>query len=187
MTYLKPIITVLWGLITTHFFCFGWHFPAVCASAPCHYCVISYPTLKLSFQERISTLTEKIKDDLLRRMREKHPQFVFDVLIRSTQEQGWYHPDPWPTNEPSLIGITMTGLLNIHGGNIRVVPTHLFFFGRPSNCCPSENNYVHIGEKIEYTVYLFSQTNYAIAFPSRWKYNIYLSCIYLSSLAAAAK
>jgi hypothetical protein len=95
MTYLKPIITVLWSLITTHFFCFGWHFPAVCASAPCrwwliggpgvwhtrynvnvHYCVIIYPTLKLSFQERISTLTEKTKDDLLRRMREKHPQFV---------------------------------------------------------------------------------------------------------------
>jgi hypothetical protein len=66
-----------------------------------HYCVISYPTLKLSFQERISTLTEKIKDDLLRRMREKHPQFVFDVLIRSTQEQGWYNPDPRPANEPS--------------------------------------------------------------------------------------
>ena len=66
-----------------------------------HYCVISYPTLKLSFQERISTLTEKTKDDLLRRMGEKHPQFVFDVLIRSTQEQGWYHPDPRPTNEPS--------------------------------------------------------------------------------------
>ena len=53
-----------------------------------HYCVISYPTLKLSFQERISILTDKTKDDLLRRMREKHPQFVFDVLIRSTQEQG---------------------------------------------------------------------------------------------------
>jgi hypothetical protein len=34
MTYLKPRITVLWGLIATHFFCFGWHFPAVCASAP---------------------------------------------------------------------------------------------------------------------------------------------------------
>ena len=66
-----------------------------------HYCVISYATLQLSFQERISTLTEEIKDDLLRRMCEKHPQFVFDVLIRSTQEQGWYHPDPRPANEPS--------------------------------------------------------------------------------------
>jgi len=34
MTYLKPRITVMWGLITTHFFCFGWHFRAVFASAP---------------------------------------------------------------------------------------------------------------------------------------------------------
>ena len=27
-------------------------------------------------------------------MCEKHPQFVFDVLIGSTQEQGEYHPGP---------------------------------------------------------------------------------------------
>ena len=67
-----------------------------------HYCVISYPTLKFSFQECTSTLTEETKDDLIRRMCEKHPQFVFDVLIGSTQEQGGYHPDPRPDNEPSL-------------------------------------------------------------------------------------
>ena len=59
-----------------------------------HYCVISYPTLKFSFQECISTLTEETKDDLIKRMCEKHPQFVFDVLIGSTQEQGGYHTDP---------------------------------------------------------------------------------------------
>jgi hypothetical protein len=56
-----------------------------------HYCVISYPTLKLSFQERISTLTVQTKDDLIRRMCEKHPQFVFDVLIGSTQEHQTTH------------------------------------------------------------------------------------------------
>ena len=67
-----------------------------------HYCVISYPTLKLSFQEHISTLTEETKDDLIRRMCEKHPQFVFDVLIGSTQEQGGYHPDHRPDSDPSL-------------------------------------------------------------------------------------
>ena len=67
-----------------------------------HYCLISYPTLKLSFQECISTSTEETKDDLIRRMCEKHPQFVFDVLIGSTQEQGGYHPDHRPDNEPSL-------------------------------------------------------------------------------------
>jgi hypothetical protein len=45
MTYLKPRITVLWGLITTHFFCFGWHFPgpAVCASAPGKWWLIGGP------------------------------------------------------------------------------------------------------------------------------------------------
>ena len=59
-----------------------------------HYCLISYPTLKFSFQECISTLTEETKDDLIKRMCEKHPQFVFDVLIGSTQEQGGYHTDP---------------------------------------------------------------------------------------------
>jgi hypothetical protein len=43
-----------------------------------------YPALKLSFQERISTPTEKTKEDLIRR-----------------QEQGGYHPDPRSDNEPS--------------------------------------------------------------------------------------
>jgi hypothetical protein len=67
-----------------------------------HYCLISYPSLKLSFQKCISTLTEEAKDDLIRRMCEKHPQFVFHVLIGSTQEQGECHPDHKPHNEPSL-------------------------------------------------------------------------------------
>jgi hypothetical protein len=69
-----------------------------------HYCVISYPTLKLSFQERISTLTVQTKGDLIRRMCEKHPQFVFDVLIGSTQEQGGYHPDHRPDKSHHLPG-----------------------------------------------------------------------------------
>ena len=43
-----------------------------------------YPALKLSFQELISTRTEKTKEDLIRR-----------------QEQGGYHPDPRSDNEPS--------------------------------------------------------------------------------------
>jgi hypothetical protein len=65
-----------------------------------HYCLISYPTLKLSFQECISTLTEETKDDLIRRMFEKHP-----VCVRCphrVKEQGGYHPDHRLDNEPPL-------------------------------------------------------------------------------------
>ena len=35
----------MWGLIATHCFCFGWHFPAVCASAPGKWWLIVGPVI----------------------------------------------------------------------------------------------------------------------------------------------
>jgi hypothetical protein len=68
-----------------------------------HYCVINKVIQHWNYHfGRISTLTEETKDDLIRGMCEKHPQFVFDVLIGSTQEQGGYHIDPRPENKPWL-------------------------------------------------------------------------------------
>ena len=81
----------------------------------------------------------------------------------------------------------MTSLFNIHGGDIRVVPTHLFFFCRASNFCQSEFFFYIFGEKFEYTVYLFRRQTMTLHFHLCENVIYTLSCVSLSSLAAAAK
>jgi hypothetical protein len=55
-----------------------------------------------------------------------------------------------------VFGIIMTSLLNIDGRGIdKSILFLFFFFGAFRIFVKVENNYVHIGEKFEYTVYLF--------------------------------
>ncbi|KAL3891404.1 hypothetical protein ACJMK2_003666 [Sinanodonta woodiana] len=49
-------------------------------------------------RERVSHLTDEGRQDLLCKIVEAHPQFVFDILMKSTEEQqGGYHPAPGVT------------------------------------------------------------------------------------------
>ena len=81
--------------------------------------------------------------------------------------------------------ITMTSLLNIDGGDIDTSIFVFFFFAAFRIFVKVETFFVHIGEKIEYTVYLFHKLWHCISIYVKILY--IPSAVYLSSLAAAAK
>ena len=83
MTYLKPRITVLWGLIATHFFCFGWHFPAVCASAPGKWWLIVGPVIWVVSSLLLCWPDEAIEHKLWMFLTHPPDQIVLDLLSMS--------------------------------------------------------------------------------------------------------
>ena len=82
MTYLKPRITVMWGLIATHCFCFGWHFPAVCASASGKWWLIVGPVIWVVSSLLLCWPDEDIEHKLLMFLTHPPDQIVLGLLCQ---------------------------------------------------------------------------------------------------------
>ena len=81
----------------------------------------------------------------------------------------------------------MTSLLNIHGGNIRVVPTHLFFFGALRIFVQVKTIMYILGRKSHIQFIYFHRQTMPLHFHLCENIIYTLSCVSLSSLAAAAE